>query len=92
MAFCERLGWVHLRSILEGFSERLAFGVRRELTELVKLEGIDGRRARAFHTAHIITIAALATTSVEQIAKILRSAVPFTVRLVICYLMEHPFR
>lgn len=92
MAFCERLGWVYLRSILEGFSERLAFGVRRELTELVKLEGIDGRRARAFHTAHITTIAALATTSVEQIAKILRSAVPFTVRLVICYLMEHPFR
>ncbi|VDM46439.1 unnamed protein product [Toxocara canis] len=80
VAFCERLGWVYLRSILDGFSERLAFGVRRELTELVKLLGMDARRARAFHERRITTIASLATTPIEQIAKILRSAVPFVAR------------
>ncbi|VDK66938.1 unnamed protein product [Anisakis simplex] len=75
--FCECLGWVYFHSILDGFSERLAFGVRKELTELVKLDGLDAKRARAFHRAQICTIAKLANTPVEQIAKILRSAVPF---------------
>lgn len=49
MAFCSRLGWRYLHSLLEGFAERLAFGVKAELTELVRIDGVDGARARAFH-------------------------------------------
>lgn len=49
VSFCSRLGWLYLRSLLNGFAHRLAFGIRAELTELVKIDGIDGARARGFH-------------------------------------------
>lgn len=45
-AFCDRLGWVYLKSLLEEFAERLQFGVRRDLTELVRVPEIDATRAR----------------------------------------------
>jgi hypothetical protein len=45
-AFCDRLGWVYLKSLLEEFAERLQFGVRRDLTELVRVPEIDSTRAR----------------------------------------------
>ncbi|KAL4003532.1 DNA polymerase A family protein [Acanthocheilonema viteae] len=80
VTFCEKLGWIYLRSVLDGFSERLTFGVRKDLTELVQIEGIDGRRARAFHNANVTTVPALATTSIDDIAKILRSVVPYVRR------------
>ncbi|VDM99694.1 unnamed protein product [Thelazia callipaeda] len=80
VTFCERLGWTYLRSVLDGFSERLTFGVRKDLTELVQIEGIDGMRARAFHNAKITTAAVLATTPLNDITKILRSVVPFVRR------------
>ncbi len=35
MSFCDRLGWWSLKALLAGMAERLAFGIRRELTELV---------------------------------------------------------
>ncbi|VDM73044.1 unnamed protein product, partial [Strongylus vulgaris] len=44
VAFCSRLGWTYLHDLLKGFAARLAFGVRRELTELVSIEGLDGSR------------------------------------------------
>jgi hypothetical protein len=45
-AFCDRLGWVYLKSLLEEFAERLQFGIRRDLTELVRIPEIDATRAR----------------------------------------------
>ncbi|CAG9532865.1 unnamed protein product [Cercopithifilaria johnstoni] len=80
VTFCEKLGWIYLRSVLDGFSERLTFGVRKDLTELVQIEGIDGTRARAFHNADITTVPALAITSTDNIVKILRSVVPYVRR------------
>uniref|UniRef100_A0A0R3RJA9 POLAc domain-containing protein n=1 Tax=Elaeophora elaphi TaxID=1147741 RepID=A0A0R3RJA9_9BILA len=80
VTFCEKLGWIYLRSVLDGFSERLTFGVRQDLTELVQVDGIDGIRARAFHNANITTVPALAITSIDDIAKILRSVVPYVRR------------
>lgn len=46
VAFCDRLGWYYLKILLEGFAERLQFGVRRDLTDLVCVPGIDAIRAR----------------------------------------------
>ncbi|VDM09758.1 unnamed protein product [Wuchereria bancrofti] len=80
VSFCEKLGWTYLRSVLDGFSERLTFGVRKDLTELVQIEGIDGIRARAFHNANITTIPTLAITSIDDITRILRSVVPYVRR------------
>uniref|UniRef100_A0A1I7WUV2 Reverse transcriptase domain-containing protein n=1 Tax=Heterorhabditis bacteriophora TaxID=37862 RepID=A0A1I7WUV2_HETBA len=44
VSFCSRLGWVYLRDLLSGFATRLAFGVRKELSELVLIQGIDASR------------------------------------------------
>lgn len=75
--FCERLGWYHLKVLLSGFSERIAFGVRRELTELVQIEGIDGGRARTFHCCGLSTISNLIQCDLNEIVNVLRKAVPF---------------
>lgn len=88
VTFCEKLGWTYLRNVLDGFSERLAFGVRRDLTELVQIDGIDGMRARAFHSASITTIPALAITPIGDITRILRSVVPYIrLALIIVFLV-----
>lgn len=76
--FCDRLGWCYLRALLDGFAERLAFGVRRDLTELVRLTGVDGARARAFHAAALTSIAQLAKAPASIVQKALKKAVPFT--------------
>ncbi|VDP05370.1 unnamed protein product [Soboliphyme baturini] len=75
--FCDRLGWHSLTAVLQGFGERLAFGVKRELTELVKIDGLDRLRARSFHRAGFNTLAKLAQASLKDIAAVLRKAVPF---------------
>ncbi|KRZ31923.1 DNA polymerase theta [Trichinella pseudospiralis] len=77
IAFCDRLGWFSFKNLLCGFSERLAFGVKRDLTELVQIDGIDGLRARRFHEDGITTIAKLAQMKVREIAKVFSRAVPF---------------
>lgn len=50
VAFCSRLGWIYLCELLKGFATRLAFGVRRELTELVSVAGIDATRWASFRS------------------------------------------
>ncbi|KRX25593.1 DNA polymerase theta, partial [Trichinella nelsoni] len=77
IAFCDRLGWFTFKTLLCGFSERLAFGVKRDLTELVQIDGIDGLRARRFHEDGITTIAKLAQMKIREIAKVFSRAVPF---------------
>ncbi|KRY60979.1 DNA polymerase theta, partial [Trichinella britovi] len=77
VAFCDRLGWFSFKTLLCGFSERLAFGVKRDLTELVQIDGIDGLRARRFHEDGITTIAKLAQMKIREIAKVFSRAVPF---------------
>ncbi|XP_003377292.1 DNA polymerase I domain protein [Trichinella spiralis] len=77
VAFCDRLGWFTFKTLLCGFSERLAFGVKRDLTELVQIDGIDGLRARRFHEDGITTIAKLAQMKIREIAKVFSRAVPF---------------
>lgn len=79
-----------MRSLLAGFSERLAFGVRAELTELVRLRGVDGARARAFHGAGMFqeaqekklslglsSLAKLAAADPTSVGKVLAAVVPF---------------
>uniref|UniRef100_A0A158R5I3 DNA-directed DNA polymerase n=1 Tax=Syphacia muris TaxID=451379 RepID=A0A158R5I3_9BILA len=78
VAFCDRLGWSYFKSILDGFSERIAFGVRKNLTDLVRIPGIDASRARAFHAANVTTVASLANCTAADVVKVLRTAVPFT--------------
>ncbi|GMT19441.1 hypothetical protein PFISCL1PPCAC_10738 [Pristionchus fissidentatus] len=77
VSFCSRLGWLYLRSLLDGFAARLSFGIRAELTELVRIDGIDGARARGFHQAGITSMSDLAQSSLREISQVLTSVVPF---------------
>lgn len=77
VTFCDRLGWDHMRCLLNGMAERICFGVRRELSELVQIEGMDRTRARAFYTNGLKTLSALASASRDDVVKILRKCVPF---------------
>lgn len=77
IAFCDRLGWWYMKTLLTGFAERIAFGVRRELTELVQIDGMDGSRARCFHHSGFTTLANLVYAQPTDIAAALRKAVPF---------------
>lgn len=76
--FLDRLGWEHMRCLLNGMAERICFGVRRELSELVQIEGIDGTRARAFFANGFSTLSGLAAAaSPDEVSKVLRKCVPF---------------
>ncbi|GMS89508.1 hypothetical protein PENTCL1PPCAC_11683, partial [Pristionchus entomophagus] len=77
VSFCSRLGWFYLRSLLDGFAARLSFGIRAELTELVRIDGVDGARARGFHQAGITSMADLAQSTIRDISQVLASVVPF---------------
>ncbi len=63
--FCSRLGWTHMRSLITGFAERLAFGIRRELCQLVRIEGLDGSRARVFVEAGIDVASAVFNAKID---------------------------
>ncbi|VDL70646.1 unnamed protein product [Nippostrongylus brasiliensis] len=77
VAFCSRLGWTYLCELLKGFATRLAFGVRRELTELVSISGIDASRARIFHEHGFTSMVELSNATLKRIAEVLSLAVPF---------------
>jgi len=77
-AFCNRLGWSNLELLLSQFQERLQFGVQRELVDLVRLDLLNGQRARILHNAGIKTIPDLATSEPATIAQIFHQAGPFS--------------
>ncbi|KFD52012.1 hypothetical protein M513_07144 [Trichuris suis] len=77
ISFVDRLGWFSLKNLLSGFAERLAFGVKQDLTELVQIDGIDGLRARRFHEAGFATVSKLAQSKIKEISAILGKAIPF---------------
>ncbi|CDW54101.1 DNA polymerase theta, partial [Trichuris trichiura] len=68
ISFVDRLGWFSLKNLLSGFAERLAFGVKQDLTELVQIDGIDGLRARRFHEAGLATVSKLAQSKIKEIS------------------------
>ncbi|CAD6188320.1 unnamed protein product [Caenorhabditis auriculariae] len=78
VAFCARLGWMYLKSLLDGFAMRLFFGIRSELSELVMIEGIDGHRARVFHEQGLTCLSQLAVCETTKVANVLSLAVPYS--------------
>lgn len=76
-AFCRRLRWSSLELLVSQFQDRLQFGVQRELCDLMRLDGLNGLRARALFDAGICTIADLAAADVCAVENALHKAVPF---------------
>ena len=75
--FCNRLGWKNLELLLSQFQSRLAFGIERELCDLVAISLLNGFRARALYNAGFHSLSALATANPLAIECCLRNAVPF---------------
>lgn len=76
-AFCGRLGWANLELLLGQFQERLEFGVHRELCDLIRLDCLNGQRARVLHDAGIKTVVELSATDPVQVEQILHKSSPF---------------
>lgn len=62
-----------IRKSLKQLRVRMAYGVKEELLELVKLKGIGRVRARALFNAGIKTIADVKKVKIETLEKILKS-------------------
>ena len=75
--FCQKLGWSCLELLLEQFQSRLSFGVSRELCNLVRIPLLSGFMARTFYEKGYQTVSTLVNASVEDVARIIRDAVPF---------------
>ncbi|KAL5107880.1 DNA polymerase theta [Taenia crassiceps] len=77
--FCNRLGWIHMERLLEGFQMRLFFGVSNELLDLIRLSPLlSTNRARILYQAGFTSIALVARARPKQIELVLQRANPFT--------------
>lgn len=65
--FCEKLGWWDLEVLISGFSERLNFGVQKDILPLMQIPHIKAFRARALYNAGYKTIASIAAATPEEI-------------------------
>ena len=75
--FCNRLGWKNMELLLSQFQNRLAFGVERELCDLVRVSLVNASRARVLYNAGFHTLASLASTNPSSVELCLRRATPF---------------
>jgi replicative superfamily II helicase len=69
--FCQRLGWGNLALLLGNFKERLLFGVRADLLELVKLPYVKGYTARIFWEGGLRTVSTVAESDISDILPLL---------------------
>lgn len=71
-SFCECLGWVYLKLILEEFRKRISGGTRPEIVFLTEIPFVKSHRARVLYKAGFTTVESIAKLdSVEKLAKAL---------------------
>ncbi|XP_025201896.1 DNA polymerase theta isoform X2 [Melanaphis sacchari] len=75
--FCKRLGWSSLELLISQFSERLQFGVQRQLVELLRLDCLNSITARALYNAGIQNIPELALADLRLVQRTLTKAIPY---------------
>lgn len=75
--FCKRLGWSSLELLISQFSERLQFGVQRQLVELLHLDCLNSIIARTLYNAGIQTIPELALAELRLVQRTLSKAIPY---------------
>ncbi|XP_003248103.1 DNA polymerase theta isoform X1 [Acyrthosiphon pisum] len=75
--FCKRLGWSSLELLISQFSERLQFGVQRQLVELLRLDCLNSITARTLYNAGIQNIPELALADLRLVQRTLTKAIPY---------------
>ena len=76
--FCQRLGWNNLELLVGQFQDRLEFGVRRELTDLCRLNSVDGQRARMLFDSGLESVAQLAAAQPEDVVNVMLAQTAFS--------------
>lgn len=76
-AFCKRLGWSSIELLVSQFHDRLQFGIQRELCDLMRLDQLNGPRARALFNASFTSIPLLAAADWREVENALQNAMPF---------------
>lgn len=73
----DQLGWSYLRDVMNAFSQKVELVINKDLSDLLRLPGIDGIRALTFASRGVENIRQLASAEASIIERILRLAVPF---------------
>eukprot|EP00879_Flechtneria_rotunda_P023988 GHRR01025408.1.p1 GENE.GHRR01025408.1~~GHRR01025408.1.p1 ORF type:complete len:1019 (+),score=450.04 GHRR01025408.1:299-3355(+) len=75
-AFCERLNWSDLETLIANFQKRVFSGVRPEVLALTEIPYVKGARARLLYKAGLRTPEAVAASEVDRILEILMTGAP----------------
>lgn len=70
-AFCERLGWSDMGTLVDKFQKRVSFGVKSEIVELTEIPFVKAARARALFKAGLKSIHAVAEATVDELVNAL---------------------
>ncbi|XP_068085196.1 DNA polymerase theta [Anabrus simplex] len=76
-AFCKRLEWGCMELLVSQFQDRLEFGIHRELCDLMRLDLLNGPRARVLFNAGITSLVELASSDVCTVENALHKLAPF---------------
>jgi len=76
-AFCSELRYDHLAPLLAHIAERLTFGVKPELLDLLKITDIKAFRARALYNAGYESVELIAEADVDDLVEILGEQTKF---------------
>lgn len=66
-AFCERLGWSDMGSLVDKFQKRVSFGVKSEIVNLTEIPFVKAARARALFKAGLKSIQAVAEATIDEL-------------------------
>ncbi len=73
-AFCERVGWTSMGTLVSHFQARITHGVRQELLGLAEIDCIKGARARQLFREGIKTVEDVAACDVDEMVEVLGRA------------------
>lgn len=75
--FCRELKWDCMELLFSQFQTRLQFGVHRNLLDLLRLQSLNGLRARSLYNNGIKTVGELAIANEFDVEEALNKALPF---------------
>lgn len=79
-SFCHALNWEMLALIVNQMKDRLFFGIRQNLIDLMKISLLNAQRARALYDAGFQTLIDISRASLVSVEKCLFDSISFDVK------------
>lgn len=79
-SFCHALNWEMLALIVNQMKDRLFFGIRQNLIDLMKIPLLNSQRARALYDAGFQTLIDISRASLVSVEKCLYDSISFDVK------------